>query len=241
MLFKFTSPDLENTSIIDCSTGDVIYHVSTPGACLRARSRSSTSIRSFATHSSSSREKIDMTEPKVTSLIDNDGLVAAEIFWENKTATVIRIGDETLAGTRDLFDASCVRVLEDETLLPTRMEYTWRSTEEELQLLDDDSEIIGRYHPDCASDDLLPAYTPGSGNDYFELDLDAISEDEVVELFVSYLLMHSLRERMYSLCKMIHNHQVERATVPKSPLHRLRYRAGRSIANLRETFRRNSS
>ena len=52
-----------------------------------------------------------MAEPKVTSLIDSDGLVAAEIFWENKLASVIRIGDETLAGTRDLFDASCVRVL----------------------------------------------------------------------------------------------------------------------------------
>ena len=52
-----------------------------------------------------------MAEPKVTSLIDSDGLVAAEIFWEDKVASVIRIGDETIAGTRDLFDASCVKVL----------------------------------------------------------------------------------------------------------------------------------
>ncbi|THH29085.1 hypothetical protein EUX98_g5107 [Antrodiella citrinella] len=183
MLFKFTSADLENTSIIDCSTGEVAYHVSTPGPCIRERSRSTTSIRSFATYNSSSREKFDISEPKVTSLIDSDGLAAAEIFWENKLASVIRIGEETLAGTRDLFDSSCVRVMDDETHIPTRMEYVWRTTQEELQLLDDDSEVIGTYYPDCGADDLSPAYIPGSGNDYFDLDMDRISEDEVPELF----------------------------------------------------------
>ncbi|TCD70255.1 hypothetical protein EIP91_004156 [Steccherinum ochraceum] len=238
MLFKFASADLENTSIIDCSTGQVVYHVSTPGPCVRARSRSTTSIRSFATYSSSSREKIDMAEPKITSLIDSDGVAVAEIFWENGVASVIRIGDETLAGTRDLFDASCVRTTEDETCIPTRMEYTWRTTEDELTLLDDDSEVIGRYYSDCASDDLLPAYASGSGSDYFELDMQQVSEDEIAELFVSYLLMHRLRERMYSLPKA---HSQQYLQPPKSPLHRLRRRAGRSIANLRDSLRRSVS
>lgn len=109
MLYKFTSSDLENTSIVDCSTGQTVYYVSTPGSCIRARSRSTTSIRSLATYSSSSREKIDVAEPKVTSLLDSDGVPVAEIFWESGVASIIRIGDETLAGTRDLFDASCVR------------------------------------------------------------------------------------------------------------------------------------
>ena len=126
------------------------------------------------------------------------------------------------------------------------------------QLLDDDAEVIGRYYPDCASDDLLPAYAPGEGTDYFELDIDSISEDEIAELFgessktslsahkelispftVGYLLMHTLRERMYSLTKIIYNQQ--RLEPPKSPLHRLRRRAGRSIANLRDSFRRTMS
>ena len=80
------------------------------------------------------------------------------------------------------------------------MEYVWRTTQEELtvspildatsstnltfiQLLDDDSEVIGRYFQHCASDDLLPAYEAGEGNDYFELDTSRISEDEIPELF----------------------------------------------------------
>jgi len=182
-----------------------------------------------------------MAERKVTSLVDSDGLVAAEIFWENKLASVITIGEETLGGTRDLFDSSCVRVLDDETHIPTRMEYVWRTTQEELQLLDDDSEVIGTYYPDCGADDLSPAYTPGSGNDYFELDMEQVSEDEVPELFVSYLLMHTLRERMYSLNKIIYDRSRLRPEVPKSPLHRLRCHAGRSIANLRDTLRRTVS
>lgn len=110
MLLKFTSSDIQNTSIIDCSTGDVIFEVSTPRPCTRSRSRSTASLRSFASFGSYSQEKLAQ-EPKITSLIDEDGKVVADITWEDRHASLIRIGEETLAGTAELFDAAFVKVL----------------------------------------------------------------------------------------------------------------------------------
>lgn len=110
MLFKFTSSDIQNTSIVDCSTGDVIFEVTTPRACSRSRSRSTASLKSFASFGSYSQEKL-APEPKITSIIDEDGKVVANITWEERHASVIRIGEESLAGTAELFDAAFVKVL----------------------------------------------------------------------------------------------------------------------------------
>lgn len=52
-----------------------------------------------------------MPEPKVTSLIDKDGKTVADITWDDNHASVIRIGEETLAGPAELFDAAFVKVL----------------------------------------------------------------------------------------------------------------------------------
>ena len=110
MLFKLTSFDIQNTSIINCLTGEVIYEVSTPRPCSRSRSRSTASLRSFASFGSCSQEKL-APEPKITSIVDEDGKVVANITWEDRHASVIRIGEETLAGTAELFDAAFVKVL----------------------------------------------------------------------------------------------------------------------------------
>lgn len=110
MLFKFTSSDIQNTSIIDCATGAVIYEVSTPRSCTRSRSRSTASLKSFASFGSYSQEKL-APEPKITSILDEEGKVVANITWEDRHASVIRIGEETLAGTAELFDAAFVKVL----------------------------------------------------------------------------------------------------------------------------------
>ncbi|KAI0072262.1 hypothetical protein K474DRAFT_414096 [Panus rudis PR-1116 ss-1] len=238
MLFKFTSFDVENTSIIDCLTGDVIYHVSTPRPCTRSRSRSTTSLRSFASFGSSSQEKL-VSEQRVTSLIDRDGAVVAEIFWEERHPSVIRIGDETLAGTAELFDAAFVKVLPDETFIPTRMEYIWRTTFDSLTLLDDDHDLIGTYHPDCSSPALVPSLKPGTGHDYLEL--EERSQEELPELLISYLLIHTLRERMYAIAKYVYGQQAkaqQNLSPARNPFSNLRRQATRSIANLRDSWRR---
>ena len=41
----------------------------------------------------------------------SDGQILAEILWEERHASVIRIGRETLAGTGEIFDAAFVKVL----------------------------------------------------------------------------------------------------------------------------------
>lgn len=176
-----------------------------------------------------------MPEPKVTSLIDKDGKTVADITWDDNHASVIRIGEETLAGPAELFDAAFVKVLPDETLIPTRMEYVWRTTYDDLTLLDDDEEEIGRLHSDCLSEELIPAHVPGTGCDYLELEVRA--QDEMTELIVSYLLMHTLRERMYAITKYVYGLQHEKLPT-RSPLSRLRRQATMSFANLRDNFRR---
>lgn len=240
MLLKFTSSNVENTSIIDCSTGDVAYIVSTPMPPSRSRTRSTTSLMSFAS-SSTSHDRY-APEQKVTSLSSADGEVLAEIFWEERHASLIKIGEETLAGTGELFDAQFVKVLPDETLIPTRMEYVWRTTPDDLTLLDDDSEVIARLHSDCCSDELTPAFSAGSGNNYLELN-EGIPSDEMPELLVTYLLMHTLRDRMYSITKYVYGQHLTTSSPSSSrgALHRLRRRATRSIAALRESFRRTGS
>jgi len=240
MLLKFTSHNIENTSIIDCSTGEVAYVVLTPVPASRTRSRSTSSLMSFASSSSSSQDRYT-PEQKVTSLLSADGETLAEIFWEERHASVIKIGEETLAGTGELFDAQFVKVLRDETLIPTRMEYIWRTTPDELTLLDDDEEVIGRLYSDCSSDDLAPALRAGSGCDYFEMDERPL--DEMPEILVTYLLMHTLRDRMYSITKYVYGQQ-QNLTVPSQPygpLNRLRRKATRSFAALRESFRRSGT
>ena len=44
-------------------------------------------------------------------MLDRDGETAAEIVWNGRNASVIRIEDEVLQGTTELFDAAFVRVL----------------------------------------------------------------------------------------------------------------------------------
>ncbi|THG99461.1 hypothetical protein EW026_g2883 [Hermanssonia centrifuga] len=182
MLFKFTSADLHNATIIDCSTGAVVYRISTAVPGGRSRSLSASSLYSFASSSSSSRERLSSGSQKVTTLSSREGLGLAEITWEENRASLIRIGEEVLAGSAEIFDAAFIKVLPEETLIPTRMEYVWRTTPDSLTLLDDDGEVIGKLHADCISleDELFPASKTGAGHSYLELGM--IPPTEVLEL-----------------------------------------------------------
>ena len=128
-----------------------------------------------------------------------------------------------------------------------------------LQLLDDDYEVIGTLHQDCVSleGELSPASIPGAGHDYLEL--KNIRVDEVVEILgthpfsetlphllinisASFLLMCSLRERMYWITKYVYGQQSSlnlSAPTRNSSLGKLRKKASRSFANWRQTLFRN--
>ncbi|KAL4244862.1 hypothetical protein ABKN59_001562 [Abortiporus biennis] len=249
MLLKLTSSDIENTTIVDCSTGTVLYQTHTPSTASssRSRSQSTSSLRTISsigsTLSTLSSEKLTQAQ-KVTYLFDQTGDAVAEIVWEERHASLIRIREEEIAGTAELFDASFVKVLPDETLIPTRMEYTWRTTPDSLTLLDDDRIVIAELYSDCSSEELTPALIPGSGQDY--LDLEERSPDEMPEILVTFILMHTLRERMYSITKYVYGQQFaqqnkHQSSFLRTPLRRLRRGATRSIANLRDSFRRTVS
>ncbi|KAH9950243.1 hypothetical protein B0H21DRAFT_563227 [Amylocystis lapponica] len=228
MLFKFSSADIHDTTLIDCATGAVAFRTTTSSP-QRARSFSQSTLAS----SSKSQENLATGDPnqRTTFLEDSTGRAVAEITWEENHASSIHIGEQTLQGTAELFDAAFVKILPDETLLPTRMEYTWRMTPNSLTLLDDDGDVIGTMHQNCvaANGRLMPATRNGVGHDYFQV--DTLPEDELHEIIVCYLLLNTLRDRLNSITKNVYGQK-------KDPLARLRRRATRSMARLRESFRR---
>ncbi len=111
MLFKFTSSDLQNTTVIDCAIGDAAYRFSTPLPITRSRSLSAASFYSFASSSSSSPENLSMSPQKTTAVKDAKDCTLAEIVWEDNTSSLIRIGEEEIAGCADIFDTSFMKVL----------------------------------------------------------------------------------------------------------------------------------
>ena len=111
MLFRLNSTDVQNTTVVDCSSGAVAFRISTSTPCSRSRSLSAASFYSSTSSSSSSRENISADSHKMTVLKDGDDYTLAEIIWEENTATHIRIDDENLSGASELFDAAFVKVL----------------------------------------------------------------------------------------------------------------------------------
>ncbi|KAI0636510.1 hypothetical protein C8Q77DRAFT_1051255 [Trametes polyzona] len=230
-LYKITSSDVRDTALVDCATGEVVYHTSTQSISPRTRASSITSWAS----SSRAYEKLPQRDQCTTEVVDREGRTVAQIVWEGRHASEIRIEGEVLRGTAELFDAAFVRVLPDETFLPTRLEYTWRITPETLTLLDDDDAVVGRLYADCAfvKGRPVPALKAHTGLDYLEL--DKLPADEMLETIVSYLLVSTLRERLYSVTKYVYGGHRKRA------LNTLRRHATQSFANLRDTFRRTVS
>ncbi|EIW60315.1 uncharacterized protein TRAVEDRAFT_119142 [Trametes versicolor FP-101664 SS1] len=230
-LYKLTSLDIRDTALVDCATGETLYRTSTPVASPRSRASSITSWAS----SSRSQEKLPLRDQCTTAVLDREGQIVAEIVWEGTHTPEIRIGDEVLKGTGELFDAAFVRVLPDETFLPTRMEYTWRITPETLTLLDDDGAVVGRLYADCAFSKgrPVPALRPHTGLDYLEL--HTLMSEDLLEVIVSYLLVTTLRERLFSVTKYVYGGQRKR------PLSTLRSHATRSFVSLRDSIRHSIS
>ncbi|KAH9930643.1 uncharacterized protein B0H18DRAFT_130747 [Fomitopsis serialis] len=232
MLFHFASSDVYETTITDAVTGAVAFRTLT---CRPQRQRSGTWSSTSTASSSSSRVDV-ANDQHMTFIEDGEGRIVAEITWKGTTASHIRIGDNEINGTIELFDSAFVKILPDETLLPTRYEYTWRMTPDSLSLLDDDDEVIGGLYQNHVylpeEKKLAPATSSRVGGDY--LDLGNLPEDEMLEMLVCYLLLSSLRDRMYSITKYVYGSQ------KKNPLSRFGRRAKRSIASLRNTIRRPS-
>ncbi|OCH88807.1 hypothetical protein OBBRIDRAFT_794895 [Obba rivulosa] len=227
MLLRFTSSDVRNAALVETATGAIAYRISTT----RPRSSSRTSFMSISSRSQDGQSSTSTDQHRTTVVKDRDGEVVAEITWEANCASKIRIRDEELQGTSELFDVAFVKVLPDETLLPTRMEYVWRLTPDSVTLLDDDGEAIGELYSNCwmVKDKLVPARLPNGGHNY--LRLDDRPPAETLELIVCYLLLSTLRARMYSITKYVYGQRGDR-------LSKLRRRATRSFAHLRETVRR---
>lgn len=119
MLLRLTSPDIHDTELVDCASGETLYRTFTPVAS-SSRSRSNScasstsglsSYSSLWSRSNRSLEKIPECAPHATAVLDTDGEAVAEITWEGRNAAAIRIRDEVLRGTTELFDAAFVRVL----------------------------------------------------------------------------------------------------------------------------------
>ena len=113
--------------------------------------------------------------------------------------------------------------------------------------------MIGRLYTDCSfvKGRPVPALQPGKGNDYLEL--EKLPSDEFLEVIgmsfrakyifppmsqhtfiaylVTYLLVTTLRERLYSVTKYVYGQR-------RRPLANLRLQASRSFANLRDNLRR---
>ena len=122
MLLRLTSPDIHDTALVDCASGETLYRTSTPLAVAGpSRSRSSStsslslSLSGWGARSNRSQEKLpECPAPapsRATAVLDADGELAAEIVWAGRNAAEIRIGEEVLQGSVELFDAAFVRVL----------------------------------------------------------------------------------------------------------------------------------
>ncbi|KAF9812921.1 hypothetical protein IEO21_05876 [Rhodonia placenta] len=232
MLLQISHTDILRTSFVDCATGAVAFRTNTYHP-QRARSGSCSSASSSSSSALQEQLSGDENVDRVTSLEDAYGNILAEITWDGANASLIRVGDDLIKGTAELFDAAFVKIFPDATLFPTRLEYTWRMTLDDLLLLDDDEEVVGKLHQNQIQDDLKLAPAPSSkiGHDYLEL--NTLPEDELPEMLVCYLLLCTLRERMYSITRFVYGQPQK-----TDPIAKLRRGATRSIANLRNRFRR---
>lgn len=230
MLLRFSSGDFHNATASDGETGAVLFHIATPEP--RERAPSVASLYSFASSSTAASEPSPPAQ-KTTFITDGEGTPLAEITWRDRYyATSIRVGDRTFNGTGEIFDAHYVKCMPDETIIPTQLEYKWRTTPDSLTLLDDDYNVIGRLYENYTpiNSRLLPASKRAPGHDY--LRLNKVPHYELVEVLVTFLLMTTLRERMYWITTYVYG---TRAT-PRGPMGKLRRQAHRSLVQWREAI-----
>ena len=107
MLFQFASSDVYETTIVDPTTGAIAFRTIT---CRSQRQRSGTWSSTSTASSSSLREDVS-NDQRMTFIEDGQGRVVAEITWKGTTASHIRIGDNEINGTIELFDSAFVKIL----------------------------------------------------------------------------------------------------------------------------------
>ncbi|KAF8954613.1 hypothetical protein BDZ97DRAFT_1928056 [Flammula alnicola] len=171
MLFKFTAPDMLNTSLIDVATGERAYNILTVISSPTNPSKESSDQPESSPVASSSKQRTDTatsssaaflkksapppnpediknTETRLTTITDGTGKVVANITWKGRHPD-ITIGTEKIGALTDLFGSSTVRFMPKILAIPTRFdtEYVWTATPDSLTLFDYDTETIkGSFH-----------------------------------------------------------------------------------------------
>ncbi|KAJ7444822.1 hypothetical protein FB451DRAFT_1104511 [Mycena latifolia] len=180
MLLKSTSQDLFNTALVDVSTGQPAFHLSTnvvPGP-------SSGPVR------------------RQTEIHDGDGIVVGMIDWVGRMPQNILLGDESVGGLVDLFGSDTIQFIPKEISIPTRFdtEYIWTATPDSLYLLDYDSDKRqAQLHTHAPALKSTHAPIPGRGAAYLELSPHPLGLAPPVEILVSLLMLDILRRGRFGL------------------------------------------
>ncbi|TFK30185.1 hypothetical protein FA15DRAFT_663567 [Coprinopsis marcescibilis] len=170
MLLRFTSPDMLNTSLVDVSTGERAYDITTELLPQSSESSPTTSVpfsgtdsvllspsEDFASTSSNvwrqpePVESFENADLRRTQISDASGNVLVDVSWKGRRPD-ITICDEKIGGLADLFGSSAVRFMPKVLAIPTRFdtEYVWQATADSLFLFDYDTDSMkGSLHQNC--------------------------------------------------------------------------------------------
>ncbi|KAG5645604.1 hypothetical protein DXG03_005742 [Asterophora parasitica] len=134
MLLRFTAADMLNTSLIDVSTGDCAYEITTT-LLPTTPSEKQVDIDVISSEDTSPKEQ------RHTCISDASGNALVSIAWNGRQPD-INILDEKVGALTDLFGSSTVRFMPKILAVPTRFdtEYVWTATPDSLILFDYDSE-----------------------------------------------------------------------------------------------------
>ncbi|PFH54123.1 hypothetical protein AMATHDRAFT_52935 [Amanita thiersii Skay4041] len=157
MLLRFTTADMLNTALLDITTGQQAYTISTvleTGLLDGIEPIESPSTYASVASSSNSSENDTPPSPSFsrrrrrTTIKDQSQKPIASLVWNGRHPE-ITIGEERVGGLTDLFGSNTVRFMPKILAIPTRFdtEYIWTATADSLTLVDFDSDIIkGVFH-----------------------------------------------------------------------------------------------
>jgi len=138
MLLRFSAADMLNSALIDVSSGERVYEISTVLLSSNEDITTSGSGNCASASQPSARE-----EQRQTLIKDAHGATVVSVTWNGRHPE-ITILDEEVGGLHNLFGSSTVRFMPKMLLIPTRFdtEYVWTATGDSLTLHDYDSDTI---------------------------------------------------------------------------------------------------
>ncbi|KAF8077685.1 hypothetical protein FPV67DRAFT_1462662 [Lyophyllum atratum] len=134
MLLKFTAADMLNSSLIDISTGERAYEITTVLVPTNPDQNADSTDGEPALDS-------PPKERRQTCITNSSGATLVSISWNGRQPD-INILDEKVGALTDLFGSTTVRFMPKILAIPTRFdtEYIWTATPDSLTLFDYDSE-----------------------------------------------------------------------------------------------------